>query len=329
MTVSDDEWVGSMGAWSDTNLAEIRERLADGFDPGQRLFWLRSTPLHQAAQEGAVKVIELLLASGAEVDPADRYGATPLWEAVRHGQDDAVQLLLAAGADPWRPCIAGRSPGLQALFTELADLFTDLPGVPRISPRLRELQDTVDEMMFSYEDYNEGFCIAFVGGVAEDEVIRRLGAAPELCPPVEPGALWEAEHASPVELLRVASPPGGGVVLFQTEGVLPVHDGVARLVTAGGGVLAGAFPVTGTSVDIWRDGFNVGRPSVHEQLSEDSMLELWMCRFGDCGAHPSTSMERILALMTLLTATYVTEEWLWSAPVRLVPVRLRNASGDR
>ncbi|ACZ86815.1 ankyrin repeat domain-containing protein [Streptosporangium roseum] len=328
-TVSDNEWVGGAGAWSDTNLAEIQERLADGFDPGQRLFWLRSTPLHQAAQEGAVKVIELLLASGAEVDPADSYGATPLWEAVRHGQDDAVRLLLAAGADPWRPCIAGRSPGLQALFTELADLFAHLPGAPRVSPRLRELQETVDEMMFSYEDYNEGFCIAFVGEVAEDEVIRRLGADPGLCPPVEAGALWEAEHASPAELLRVASPPGGGVVLIQTEGVLPVHDGVARRVTTGGGVLAGAFPLAGTSVDIWRDGFSIARPSVHEQLSDDSLFELWMCRFGDCGAHPSVSMERILALMTLLTATYVTEEWLWSAPMRLVPVELRSDGQGR
>ncbi|GAA4226009.1 hypothetical protein GCM10023075_25210 [Streptosporangium album] len=327
--MSDDEWVGDRDAWSDTNLAEIRERLADGFDPGQRLFWLRSTPLHQAAQEGAVRVIELLLASGAEVDPADSYGATPLWEAVRHGQDDAVRLLLAAGADPWRPCIAGRSPGVQALFTELADLFAHLPGAPRISSRLRELQDTVDDMMFSYEDYSEGFCIAFVGGVAEDEVIRRLGALPELCPPMEADALREAEQASPVELLRVASPPGGGVVLFQTEGVLPVRDAVARRVTMGGGILVGALPLAGTSVDIWRDGFTIARPSVYDQLSDDSLLELWMCRFGDCGAHPSTSVERILALMTLLTATYITEEWLWSAPVRLVPVELRGGGLNR
>ncbi|MFJ2033105.1 ankyrin repeat domain-containing protein [Streptosporangium sp. NPDC087985] len=326
--MSDDEWVGGIGAWSDTNLAEIRERLADGFDPGQRLFWLRSTPLHQAAQEGAVKVIELLLESGAEVDPADSYGATPLWEAVRYGQDDAVRLLLAAGADPWRPCIAGRSPGLQALFTELSDLFVHLPGAPRVSPRLRELQDTVDEMMFSYENYKEEFCIAFVGGVTEDEVIRRLGADPGLCPPVEACALWETERAFPVEFLRVASPPGGGVVLFQTEGVLPVHDRVARLVTSGGGILTGAFPFAGSSVDIWQDGFSVARPSVHDQLSDDSLFELWMCRFGDCGAHPSTSVERILALMTLLTATYVTEEWLWSAPMRLVPVELRGGGQD-
>ncbi|MFF5210925.1 ankyrin repeat domain-containing protein [Streptosporangium sp. NPDC000396] len=322
--MSDDEWVDTIGAWRDTNLTEIRERLAGGFDPGQRLSWLRSTPLHQAAQEGAVRVIELLLASGAKVDAVDDDGATPLWEAVRYGQDDAVRLLLAAGADPWRPCIAGRSPGLQALFTDLADLFAHLPGAPRISPRLREFQDTVDEMMFSYEDYNEDFCVAFVGGVTEDEVVRRLGAVPELCPPVRAGALWQAEQDSPTEVLRVASPPGGGVALLQTGGALPVHDHVARQVTTGGGVLAGAFPFAGSSVDIWRDGVSVARPSVHDQLSDDSLFELWMCRFGDCGAHPSTSVERTLALMTLLTATYVTEEWLWSSPMRLVPIDPRR-----
>lgn len=129
-TVSDNEWVGGAGAWSDTNLAEIQERLADGFDPGQRLFWLRSTPLHQAAQEGAVKVIELLLASGAEVDPADSYGATPLWEAVRHGQDDAVRLLLAAGADPWRPCIAGRSPAFRRSSPTSPTCSPTCPALP-------------------------------------------------------------------------------------------------------------------------------------------------------------------------------------------------------
>ncbi len=324
--MGDIEWGEITGTWCDTNLAQIRERLAGGFDPGQRLAWLESTPLHQAAQEGAVGVIGLLLDAGAEVDPVDGDGVTPLWEAVRHGQDGAARLLLAAGADPWRPCIAGRSPGLQALFTELADLFVHLPGAPRIGSRLREIQETVDEMMFSYENYHEEFCLAFVGGVAEDEVVRRLGATPERCRPVEGEALWRAERDSTVETLRVASPPGGGVVLFQPEGMLPVHDLVARLVTTGGGVLAGGFPPAGTSVDIWRDGVSVARPSVHDQLGDDSPFELWMCRFGDCGAHPSTPTERVLALMTLLTATYVTEEWLWNTPVRVVPVELRQGS---
>lgn len=320
--MGEDEWAEDVDAWRDTNLAQIRHRLANGFDPGRRLPWLRTTPLHRAAQEGATQVIELLLASGAEVDPVDADGATPLWEAVRHGWDDAVRTLLAAGADPWRPCIAGRSPGAQALFTEMAGLFAHLPGAPSVSPRFRELQETVDAMMFSYEDYSEELCVAFVGEVAEDEVIRRLGAEPESCPPMETGELWGAEQSSPVEVLRVASPPGGGVVLFQSGGILPVRDGVGRAVTSGGGVLAGAFPSTSPSVDIWRDGIPAGRPSVHEQLSDDSMLELWMCRFGDCGAHPSTATERTLGLMTLLTSTYITEEWLWSAPMRLVPVML-------
>ncbi|MBB2913620.1 hypothetical protein FHS43_004929 [Streptosporangium becharense] len=328
MTVGDNEWAEDAGAWHDSNLTEIRELLEGGFDPGRQLPWLRSTPLHQAAQEGAVGVIELLLASGAAVDPVDADGATPLWEAVRHGHDEVVKLLLAAGADPWRPCIAGRSPGVQALFTDMAGLFADLPGAPRISPRLRELQDTVDAMMFSYETYNEELCVAFVGGVSEEDVVRRLGSVPELCPPLEASELRRAEQDSRMEVLRVGSPPGGGVVLFQADGILPVQDGVGRTVTSGGGVLAGAFPFASPSVDIWRDGVAVARPSVYEQLTDTSMMELWMCRFGDCGAHPSTATERALSLMTLLTSTYITEEWLWSAPMRLVPVTLRRADED-
>ncbi|MFC7642629.1 ankyrin repeat domain-containing protein [Streptosporangium lutulentum] len=321
MTVGDDEWAEDIGAWRDSNLAQIRERLADGLDPGQLLPWLRSTPLHQAAQEGAVQVIELLLDSGAAVDPIDGDGATPLWEAVRHGQDAAVQALLDAGADPWRPCIAGRSPGVQAMFTELADLFVHLPGAPRVSPRLRELQDTVDEMMFSYETYNEDLCVAFVGGVDEDEIIRRLGAAPELCPPVDPTELWKAEQSSPSRSCGSPARRGRGRALPERRHPAGARrrrpDGHHRRRDPGRGVPVRQSLGRHLAGRLRRRAALGSRAAQRQQPVRGVDVPFRRPRRA-----PSTAIERALALMTLLTATYITEEWLWSAPMRLVPVRL-------
>ena len=56
------------------------------------------TPLYLACQKGHVDAARSLLAEGAEVDRADKYGWTPLRIACYEGQIDAVRLLLDNGA---------------------------------------------------------------------------------------------------------------------------------------------------------------------------------------------------------------------------------------
>ena len=128
--MGDDEWAEDIGAWRDSNLAQIRERLADGLDPGRCLPWLRSTPLHQAAQEGAVQVIELLLASGAAVDAVDGDGATPLWEAVRHGQDDAVRALSPRAPTPGGRASPDAPPASRHCSPSSRSCSPTFPGLP-------------------------------------------------------------------------------------------------------------------------------------------------------------------------------------------------------
>ncbi|WP_341761083.1 ankyrin repeat domain-containing protein [Candidatus Tisiphia endosymbiont of Thecophora atra] len=59
---------------------------------------IRATPLHYAAYHGYVKIVKLLLDTGAELNIPNRYGRTPLHDAAEKGYVDIVELLLNKGA---------------------------------------------------------------------------------------------------------------------------------------------------------------------------------------------------------------------------------------
>ncbi|MES2940851.1 MAG: ankyrin repeat domain-containing protein [Pseudomonadota bacterium] len=58
------------------------------------------TPLHYAATNGHVAIMELLLENHAYIDAESPNGTTPLMMAAHYGSLAAVKLLLDAGADP-------------------------------------------------------------------------------------------------------------------------------------------------------------------------------------------------------------------------------------
>lgn len=57
-------------------------------------------PLHYAATESHLAVIQLLLDQHAYIDAASPNGSTPLMMAAMYGNASAVKMLLEAGADP-------------------------------------------------------------------------------------------------------------------------------------------------------------------------------------------------------------------------------------
>ena len=58
------------------------------------------TPLHYAASNGRLVVMNLLLDHHAYIDAPSPNGTTPLMMAAMYGSPSAVKLLLEAGADP-------------------------------------------------------------------------------------------------------------------------------------------------------------------------------------------------------------------------------------
>ena len=57
-------------------------------------------PLHEAAYRGFLEVVRSLLAHGARINSRDQYERTPLYLAAESNQAEIVRILLAHGADP-------------------------------------------------------------------------------------------------------------------------------------------------------------------------------------------------------------------------------------
>lgn len=73
--------------------AKLIERDADVNKPG----W---APLHYAATNGHIQIMQMLLDNHAYIDAASPNGSTPLMMAAMYGNASAVKMLLEAGADP-------------------------------------------------------------------------------------------------------------------------------------------------------------------------------------------------------------------------------------
>jgi len=97
-----------------------RQLLAAGAEAGAALNHRHSQPLHYAADghvdspswdpRRQVRMIELLLKSGADIHARDKNGATPLHRAVRTRCAEAVKALLAAGANATLRNAPGSTP---------------------------------------------------------------------------------------------------------------------------------------------------------------------------------------------------------------------------
>ncbi|GAA4447300.1 ankyrin repeat domain-containing protein [Phytohabitans houttuyneae] len=209
MTGGEGGWA-RMGYRSWGDLTQVRARLAAGADPEAEL-GSRWRPLHLAAEWGTAEVVAALIAAGADVE-ADHEGRSPLWIAVQAGQAGSARALAAAGADPWRPMMAGWSPGRLSLAGRTPDLFDRPPGAPGLTDAERaaaaEGHRLVDAIGTPHYD---GLSLCCAAGIDATEAVRRLDAAEV------PG--------DPDELVRRLSDDPMGEETLLTVGVTDVEGG--------------------------------------------------------------------------------------------------------
>lgn len=87
-----------------------------------------NTPLTRAVQTGQPKMVELLLAQGADPNLMNEAGDTPLLLAAQAGQLEMVRLLLDRGADPRIPNRSGVIPLMMATPGE-SDEHSEIVGI--------------------------------------------------------------------------------------------------------------------------------------------------------------------------------------------------------
>jgi uncharacterized protein len=90
------------------------------------------TLLHLTARTGDLESIEVLIASGAQVNAVGDLGNTPLHQAAMMGKADSARKLLQLGADP----------SLRNKFDQTALEVAELGGHHEIAEILKKVHDT-------------------------------------------------------------------------------------------------------------------------------------------------------------------------------------------
>ena len=114
---------------------EVRSLLADGAAKVDAADYDLRTPLHLASSEGHDAVVEALIASGADVNAADRWGNRPLDDARGVGNSTCENLLIVAGGATGkgrRPSNAGTVAENVGAIDALAVDWSDVVVVEKI-----------------------------------------------------------------------------------------------------------------------------------------------------------------------------------------------------
>ena len=255
-----------------------------------------ATALHWAVHRNDAALVDLLLAAGAGVSTANRYGVQPISLAAENGDAGILEALLAAGADPNAALPGGETVLMTAARTGGAEAVRVLL-VRGADPNLRDGFRGQTALMWAAARNNAGAVHALAelgadvraktGTAARAPLGNRLFYAP---PPTGFTALLFAARGGHVEAVRVLLAAGADV-----DDTL--SDGQSALVVAVANAnweLAGYLLDRGADPNLAGAGWN----ALHQLVRTRRMNT----GFGFPGPIPSGSVDSIDVLKKMIAA---------------------------
>ncbi|TDC96606.1 ankyrin repeat domain-containing protein [Actinomadura sp. 7K507] len=204
---------------------------------------------------------------------AEHEGRTALWRAVFDNCPDNARALAEAGADPWRPMMAGWSPGRLALAGPYPDLFS--PSRAELSAAEAAAAGEARRLIRALsEHFYDGYSLACVADITADDAARRLEATKAEAPEYEE----YGDHGDYDDSVVGAIDVPGGCVIIQPWAYGASMPGVIKALSAGTVCYAMyANPKSGNQGSIVRD----------------SLIEGWDLYFGG-SASVGDTVEEVL-----------------------------------
>ncbi|KAL7807573.1 ankyrin repeat-containing domain protein [Trichoderma aethiopicum] len=177
--------------------------------------------LHNAAERGYLRIVELLLNWDATVDPLDASNATPLALAAVSGEAESVRLLLRHDANALL-----RTPDDQSILTRVVINSQDTPKSANVVSILLEETDTDPNALYD----NERTALHWAASLGKMEMVKALLRSPRVDPKVAGRWAFNALHFaayankdSAYNIAKLLMKAGTDALEPDMNGWLPIH----------------------------------------------------------------------------------------------------------
>jgi len=190
----------------DGDYEAIKTAIDSGIDVNAKGGFFGRTALSSVAHLGHMKIAELLISRGAEVDVKDSFRATPLHRASREGHKNISELLINKNANVNAIDVYGGTPldfAISSNHPEIADLLRKRGGKTK-----KELE-------------------------AEGKPTEPVAEAAQPEPPTAKTPLWKAAMFGEIEPAKQAIADGADVNAKGERGLTPLHFAVVAALDSG------------------------------------------------------------------------------------------------
>jgi ankyrin repeat protein len=245
-----------------------------------------TTALHWAVHRGELEAVRALLAAGAAVDAANRYGVRPAYLAAENGDAAMMNMLLGAGADPRAVFAEGETLLMTAARTgEVATIEALLAAGADVNAT--EGRGGQTALMLAAAENNGPAIAALLAGGAERDAREASGELTALAFAVRGGAV-DAVQA----LLDAGSDPSAtlpdGTSLLVLAALNQTYEAASALLAHGADPNAAVDGWTAlhqiARVRRWTRGFNLPGPEHRDQLSSLELVRELAARGADVNA---------------------------------------------